>query len=135
MDILAILKNVFTPGYIFDFSAMTLTQGDRVYMIAGLLMVLLGAGFKLMSNFSKDPVTKRLWHRFASPLVVGGILEVLWYALREQNIKLFGSHFAAWAIIIVILVVLYFPARYWLSRYKEDRQKWEKQQVKLKYIK
>jgi len=135
MDIRATLRHVLTSGYIFDFTNMLPSSGDRLYMIAGLLMVLLGAVFKLISNFSRNSVTRLLWHRLASPLVVGGILEVLWYTARDQNIKMFGSHFIAWLIGIVVIVWIYFPIRYCFGYYRQEREHWQKQQVKLKYIK
>lgn len=134
MDIKAILTKVFSTEYIFDFTVMVPDKTDRMYMIAGLLMVLLGTAFKLISNFSKNPVTAHLWHRLATPLIVGGVLEVLWLASREQNIKLFGSHFVALIIGIVVLVWIYFPIMHYFKEYKQRKDKWEKQQVKLKYM-
>jgi hypothetical protein len=104
-------------------------------MVVGLLMVLLGSAFKLISNYSTNSVKRMFYHRLASPLVVGGILEVLWYSARYENIKLFGSHFSAWIAGIAILVWISFPIRYFFTRYKSEWQSWEKQQIKLKYLK
>ncbi len=134
MDIKAILTKVFSPEYIFDFTVMVPDKTDRMYMVVGLMMVLLGSAFKLISNFSKNPVTANLWHRLATPLIVGGVLGVLWLAAREQNIKLFGSHFLAWVIGIVVLIWIYFPVMHYFKGYKEQKSKWEKEQIRLKYM-
>ncbi len=135
MNIKEILQKVFSPEYIFDISVMVPHPTDRYYMFLGFVMVLVGVVFKVVSNFSKNPISQNLWHRLASPFVVGGILEVVWFVAREQNIKLFGSHIVAWIIGVVILIWLYFPLKYWWSKYKDEKQAWEKQQIKLKYMK
>lgn len=135
MNLSKTFQHVFTVNYIFDFSGMTIIQSDRLYMIVGFLMVFLAAVFQTIAIYSKNPIKKMFWHRLSSPLGVGGILEVLWYVARYENIKLFGSHFVAWLIGIIVLVWIYFPIRYFFSRYKHDKQNWEKQQIKLKYLK
>lgn len=127
-------QHVFNVSYIFDFSNMILTVGDRMYMIVGFLMVVLGSVFQVIGLYSKNPVSRLMWYRLASPLGVGGILEVFWYVARYENINLFGSHFVAWGIGIVVLVWIFFPIRYLLGRYNKERVNWEKQQIKLKYI-
>jgi hypothetical protein len=135
MNIISKFKHVFTPSYIFDFTSMIPVQSDRLYLIVGLAMTVVGAVFKIISAFSTNPVSRRLWQRLASPFITIGILEALWFLARQQNIKLFGSHFVAWLMGIVFLVWLYFPIRYLIGSYRYEKQQWEKQQIKLKYIK
>jgi type VI protein secretion system component VasK len=68
-------------------------------------------------------------------LGTGGILEVIWYGLRFENVKLFGSHFAAWLIGLITVIWFVTALVYALKQYRAEKDKWEKQQVKLKYLK
>ncbi len=129
------ITHVFSLSYIFDFSFMPFSSGDRLYMIAGLVSVIFAAIFEIFSLWSKNPVTKNMWHKLAAPLGTGGILEVIWYGLRFENVKLFGSHFAAWLIGLITLIWFVTALVYALRQYRAEKDKWEKQQVKLKYLK
>ena len=129
------LKHVFSVSYIFDFNIMVLSMGDRLYMIAGFIAALVAAILEIFSIYSKNPVTKNMWHKLSAPIGTAGILEVIWYSFRYENVRLFGSHFAAWLIGLIILIWLITAIKYVIKDYRREKQNWQKQQIKLKYIK
>jgi hypothetical protein len=112
-----------------------LNSYDKVvgYVFAGLvvLAVLIWIFRRLLI---KHPVVKKLINREANAIFWTGLLGVIWFGFRYEAVPIFSKRLWAGLIIIMGLIWLGFIKWYWLKRFKREKQEYDYNQVKNKYI-
>jgi hypothetical protein len=128
------LKSFVTPQYLFQFNAAYVSPGEKLFFLAGCVLILLGAALKISAVLAPDPVDakyrQKLYHLFLSV----GLGEIFWYLCRYENVMFFGTRFVALFIILIGLVWFAAVLVSLFKNYKKEKTVWEKEQVRLKYL-
>ncbi len=127
-------QKLLTKDYLFKVNTVILLRSDKLFFVIGGVLVVLAIIFKIASLYAPNPVDKVLRNKFYRLFLTTGILEVIWFGFRFENVPFFGTHFvallilligAAWFVKLVVSTIMH---------YKGDKVSWEKDQVKLKYL-
>lgn len=127
-------KGLFTFQYLFQINRVMIVRGDKIFAAIGAILIVLAVLFKLAAVFAPTPVDKKYRQKFFNLFLSIGLYEAIWFGARAQTITFFGSHFVAlvglligsvWLVIIIIKMI---------KNYSREKQGFEKEQVKLKYL-
>jgi Ca2+/Na+ antiporter len=102
------LKAFLSPQYLFTINSVLLAKSDKVFFVLGGCLFVLGLGLRLFAWRAKNPINKKLFRRSAKLFATIGILEVLWFGMRYENVRFFGTHFVALLCLLIGLVWLGF---------------------------
>jgi len=128
------LKQIFTKEYLLYADGAKLHPTDHGLLVLGVALVVLGIIFRFVSWRSLNPFKKRVWTRLGSLALTIGLLEMLWFGLRYQNAGYLASHLVAFLILLAGLLWLIPIIKYVAKQYRADNEKWQKEQVKQKYL-
>lgn len=134
MKFVIFFKQFLTVKYLFQINSVMVESGDKYIFVTGIVLVILGAVFKLASLYAPDPINKKYRQKFFSLFMFAGISEIVWYGARVEDIRFFGTHFVAWLLILISLVWLLLLLVKMIKNYRKEISVWEKEQVKLKYL-
>ena len=127
-------KKLLSYQYLFEVNPVLLTRSDKFFAAIGVVCVILAIVFKISAIYSPSPIDKNMRERFFNLFLTIGILEVIWFGARYQNIRFFGSHFIALLILVIGLVWLVNLILKIVKNYSIEKSAWEKDQVKNKYL-
>lgn len=128
------LKHFFSYDFQFYINRIRLEPADQIFGLIAAGLVVIAIFFYVLSRFRKDRVSKRVARRFANIFATIGIVEVLWYGARYQNVNFFGTHFV-FLLILLVGVIWTLPTLWYLLRkYGAEKAAWEKEQVKQRYL-
>lgn len=120
--------------YLFNINRVLLTRSDKLIFVIGAVLVVVAIVFKIAALYAPTPVDKLLRNKFYKLFLTIGLLEVVWFGFRYEEVTFFGSHFVAFVILLIgaiWFVQLIFSI---FKNYKADKTVWEKEQIKLKYL-
>ena len=126
------IKNFFS--YHYQFYVGTMGRSDKLLFSMALMFILLAIVFKFAEVFSPNVIDRKFRAKFFNLFLTIGILELLWFGARYQNVQMFGSHAVVFAILLIWFVWLVFIVKDLIQHYSAERQAWEKEQIKLKYL-
>jgi len=124
----------FSYNYLMQVDRVTLHLSDWIFLDIGLALVGLGIIAKLAAIYIKHPVTKRLVNRKFKVLTIVGLIEVMWFGFRYENAQVIGTHILAIAILVIGLLCFIPILKYYFRSYRAERDAWNKEQLKLKYL-
>lgn len=127
-------QKLISTQYLFAINRVAISRSDWIFLILGGALVLVGILFAIWAKVNKVSVTKILLARYAKCFFVIGLLEVVWFGARYEYINFLGSHFMALLIGLVGLVWVGFIVWSNLTSFRKNKQQWEKEQQKLKYL-
>jgi hypothetical protein len=129
-----LIKQFFTTQYLFDVNTAFISPKEKLFFIAGLVLVLLAIVLKISTVLAANPVEKKYRQKFYSLFLSVGLGELFWYLCRYENVSVFDTKFFAWLVILIaviwLVVILVSIARH----YKDEKVFWEKEQVRMKYL-
>ncbi len=128
------LKEFFSPNYLFKITSSVVTPGEKLFLAAGAVLVLLAVVFKIAAVLSPNPVDKNLRVRFYHLFLTVGVCELVWFLCRFQNARFFGTPFVAWTIVLVGLIWLGFIVTSMVRSYGVQKVNWDKEQLKARYL-
>jgi len=128
------LKPFFTSQYLFQINPAFIAPSEKLFALAGAVMVLLAIVFKISSVLAPTPVDKKFRNKFFPLFLTIGLSELFWYFCRWQNVRFFGSHFMAWLIVLIGLVWLTFVVISIIKNYGKEKQVLEKEALRQKYL-
>ena len=128
------LKNLLTEQYLFEINAFSLDRSDKIFFIMGAAFVVVAAVLKLAAVMSPSSIDFKYRQKFFRFFLTIGLAEVIWYGARIQHVRFFGSHFVAWLILLVGLVWFVGIAIVLFKNYSKEKNAWDKEQLKLKYL-
>ena len=120
--------------YLFNTGSSTLQKGDQAILFFALACLALAIVFKLSAVKAPSPIDQAFRGKLFSIFLTLGIAEIIWVGLRYQNVRFFGTNFVAWIIILIYLVWFLVALIKTFSKYSIEKQAWEKEQVKAKYL-
>lgn len=128
------LKAYFSPDYLFQINSAYVSPKEKLFLFAGAVLVLLAVVLKIAAALAENPVDKRLRQKLFNLFLTFGLFELFWYLCRFEAVRFFGTHFMQW-LIIVIAVVWFIAIIVWAIRnYGKQKEVWNKEQLKLKYL-
>lgn len=127
-------KEFITTQYWFGLERGIVRLTDSVILYAGAALMLIGVILLIVKLINKNKLLKPQIGRFSSVFMTVGLLEMLWYVLRWQYVNALGSRAAALLILLIGLLFLWKPVRYFLFDYKKDIAVQSKEDLKEKYL-
>lgn len=132
--ILSFIKHIFSYDFLFYVNPVHLSRIDTIFGLIAGVGIVASIVCRLMMRFAQNPIAKSLWRRFFRLYATVGIAGAIWYGLRYQNIDIFGSHFTFIVLLVIAAIWKFYIVKYWFTKYAAEKQAWEKEQLKLKYI-
>ncbi len=125
----------FSLRYLFQVDRVVLHLSDWIFLGIGVGLVAAAIITKLFALFINHPVRKHLLDRFFKAFLFTGLVEALWFGFRYENANVIGTHFVALLVLLIGLLCLIPIIKYYFTKYSPEREQWDKEQLKLKYIK
>lgn len=127
-------KEFLTQDFWFNIDRATLHLSDKLFLFAGIALVVLGIGFLFYARFAHNNFLARVALRISKLFLIVGLVEGFWYLLRIQFVQALGTHFVAALILLWAVVGLYWPLKYLLKNYKTDLEKAQLQARREEYL-
>jgi hypothetical protein len=127
-------KQIVSPDFFFKIDRVRLHRSDWAVLIVGALLLIAGIMASVYKRSRQVPYAKILIARLVRLYITIGILFVLWFAFRYEVVRWFGTRFAAVLILVYGLVWLGFIAADYFKNYRPNKELWEKEQLKNKYL-
>ncbi len=128
------LKPYFTSDYLFQANTSYISVQEKLFFFLGAILILAGVILKISAVMAPLPVDAKYRQKFYLLFLSIGLSELFWYLCRYENVQFFSSHFVAWLIILIGLIWLAALLVSLLKNYSKEKQNWEKEQLKLKYL-
>jgi hypothetical protein len=128
------LKQFVSPQYLFQFNTAYVSPQEKLFFLAGVILILLSVALKISSVLAPNPVDKKFRNKFYHLFLTIGLGEIFWYLCRYENAMFFGSLFVALLIILIGIVWFIGILVSIFKHYSEEKTAWEKEQVRLKYL-
>ena len=123
-----------SKSFWFGIDRANLHRGDYFILYAGTALIGLAILLALYKMMAKNEFKKKVVGRIATIFFTIGFLEVIWFGLRYENITALGTKFASALILLAGLWWLYFPLKYFITRYSTDMEEAERKVQREKYI-
>ena len=124
----------FTTNFLFQINRIQIQPADKFFLLVGVVALVLAVILKLAAKFAHSPIDAKYRNKLFNVFLFLSLAELVWYGARVQNVRLFGTHFAAMLIITIAFVWLVISLWKMLMNYRQEKTIWEKEQVKLKYL-
>ncbi len=128
------IKQLFTYQNLFQINTAFISPREKLFFLSGVILILLSIVLKISSILAPNPVDGKYRQKFYHLFLSIGLVEILWYLCRYENAMFFGTHFVALLIVLIGLVWLVAILTGMLKNYKKEKDVWEKEQVRLKYL-
>lgn len=128
------LKTFFSPQYLFHFNSAHIDPSEKLFFLAGVVLVLLAIVLKISAVLAPSPIDSKYRHKFYTLFLSIGISEIIWYLFRYENVSFFSTPFVSWLIVLVGIIWLVSLVVSIIRNYKREDQTWQKEQVKLRYL-
>ena len=127
-------KRLFDYYFWFAQPPTILDQADKYlgYVFAGLL--LLAVAFILLKKFSDNPINRVLFQKFWHLTLSTAITGLLWLGIRYENTQIFGRRYWAGLTLLAGIVWLLFILKYLIFDYRRQKNEYDKEQIKNKYL-
>ena len=123
-----------TPDFLFQINRVQIEYIDEAFLYIGIAMVVLAFVFKLGARLAPSSVDSEYRGKFFSLFVSIGFSVIVWFAARAQLVRFFGTHFVVLLILFVGLVWFAWIVVKMARNYRKEKQAWDKEQMKKKYL-
>ncbi len=113
-------KKIFTPAYLLAVDSAMLHRSDWILLMIGIALTVVGIVTMLTGYYAPNHISRKLWRRLATLSLTIGLLELLWFGFRYENVTVLGTHALAFLILIVGAVWLYSIIKYRLTTYRTE---------------
>lgn len=122
--------------YLLGPNPLELSRSDRIFFWIAAVFVVLAVLAKIgVLRQPKDSPRRLLFSRFFHKFATIGILVLVWFTLRFENIPWLSTHIVVVFLVLVWLTWLMFIARYFFSRFRKAQKLWEDEALKRRYLK
>ncbi len=128
------IKHFFTSDYLFTVNTAFISPTEKLFLIAGVVLVLLAVVVKIASKLAENPVDKKYRSKFYKLFLTIGLFELFWYLCRDQNIRFFNTKFVIWIIILAGLIWFIKLIVHTFKNYNAEKTVIEKEQIRQKYL-
>lgn len=124
-----------TGDFWFGIDRVTLHVSDKIFLLAGLVLIIIGIIFLAFARFTTNQFLAKVAVRFTKIFITISLLEGLWFFFRTQYAQMLGTKFMAVLILLIGLVWLYWPIKYLIVHYKVDMAEAARAASREKYLK
>lgn len=128
------IKSFLTPQYLFQINPAFISPQEKLFFLAGAILILLSIVLKISAVLAPNPVDGKYRRKFHHLFLSVGLGEVFWYLCRYENVMFFGTRFAAFLIVLIGFIWFVAIIAGMLKNYRKEKVGWEKEQVRLKYL-
>jgi hypothetical protein len=128
------IKQYFSPNFLFTYNTANVSPQEKLIFIFAIVAVLLAVVLKISAILAPNPVDSKYRSKFYKLFLTAGLSGLAWYFCRYENVKFFGTHFVSGLIILAAIIWFVGLLTGIIRRYKTDKQTWDKEQVRLKYL-
>jgi hypothetical protein len=128
------LKQYFTSQYLFQFNTAYISPQEKLFFLAGVILILLSIVLKIASVLAPNPVDAKYRQKFYRLFLSIGLAGIFWYLCCYENAMFFGTRFTAFLIVLIGIIWLVAILISILKNYKTEKVVWEKEQVRLRYL-
>lgn len=128
------IQDFFTRQYLFDINNAFVSPAQKLMLFGGAVLVLVAVALKIAAMVAPTPIDSKYRQKFYNLFLTIGLLSLLWYLCRFENVMFFGSRFVAFAILLLGAVWLVMILVSMIRKYGSEKQSFEKEQIKLKYL-
>jgi hypothetical protein len=128
------LKSFVSPQYLFQINSAYVSPQEKLFFLAGVILILLSIVLKIASVLAPNPVDGKYRQKFYRLFLSIGLAEIFWYLCRYENVMFFGTRFVAFLIILIGFIWFVAVLAGMFKNYKKEKIVWEKEQVRLKYL-
>ena len=130
------LTKLWDQTYLFSALLPSLSRSDIIFFWLSVVFI----AFGLIAQFFalRSPIgspRKVLCSRLFNMFFWIGLLVLLWFGGRFENIPLISRHIVVLGFLMIGLVWFGFIFRFYFLRYRSAQKRWDQEQIKLKYIK
>lgn len=111
-----------------------ISMADKMILWFGVGMLAVGIIILVYRVVSKNQLLKPSLNQVSTVFITVGLLEMFWFLLRGQFVTALGSRLAAVIVLLIGLGFLYSPLKYFWKHYHQDKETFDKQQLKNKYL-
>jgi len=126
-------RNLITWDYWFSQPFIAFGWVKWFWIVAFLVMILLGLVARIYRTYKKDGLTREVWRRWANLFVIMGMVGIVWMFFRQEHITFLAWRFwlllwlagtAWWGIDNLIYTIKRIPAIHEEKRKREEREKY-----------
>lgn len=128
------LKHYLTSEFLFQINTAYISPQEKLVLALGGALVLLAIVFKISARLAPTPADGKYRNKFYNLFLTIGASFVVWFGMRYENARFFGSHFVV--LLLAVIGVIWFVAILVgaFRKYRTEKQTWEKEQLKLRYL-
>ncbi|GAC1412976.1 MAG: hypothetical protein NVSMB66_3710 [Candidatus Doudnabacteria bacterium] len=128
-------RHLFTQDFLIapSFNGIT-SVSDKGILSLTLLLLAFGIFLSAITKKLKNPVQKNLWKRWQKLAYTISLLALVWVFFRYEGIPQISAH---WLVILIYLIGLVWAVRiirYVLKTYQPQKEAYDKEQLKKKYM-
>lgn len=127
-------RNLISKQFLLDLSYSGLARSDKEFFLIGALALVFAVLLKIAAVMGPTPVDKKYRNRLFNLMLFVGIWEVVWFGLRYEEVMFFGIHLVAMLGLLIAVIWLVILVISLTKSYSTEKQTWEKEQVRLKYL-
>ena len=127
-------KTLFTSEFLFEINRIQIEPADKFFLLVGVVALVIAVILKLAAKFSPSPIDSKYRNKLFNVFLFVAVAEIVWYGARAQLVRFFGTHFVAMLVILIALAWLIMVFWKMFRNYRGEKQSWEKEQVRLKYL-
>lgn len=121
--------------YLFGPNPVDLQRSDHVFFWIMIALIAMSAIAKLFAwRQDKGSPAHFLYSRFFHLFLTVGILMLIWFGARRENIPWIGTHFVVLMILLIWLVWLVFIGKYYLQKFRIQQDNWKSEERRHKYL-
>ena len=130
------LTKFWDQAYLFAALPPSLSRSDIIFFWMSVVFIALGlvAQFFALRSPIGSP-RKVLCSRLFNMFFWIGLLVLLWFGARFENIPLISRHIVVLGFLIIGLAWFGLIFRFYFRSYRSVQKRWVQEQIKLKYIK
>jgi Ca2+/Na+ antiporter len=128
------IQDFFTRQYLFDINSAFISPAQKLMLFGGAVLVLVAVALKIAARVAPTQVDSKYRSKFYNLFLTTGLLSLFWYLCRFENVMFFGSRFVAFSILLIGIIWLVAILVSMIKKYGMEKQTYEKEQVKLKYL-
>jgi hypothetical protein len=127
-------KKIFSEEFFFHIDRIRLHRSDWLVVIIGSLFIIGGVITTVIRRSKQNPFTRQFLLQLTKVFLTIGLLELVWFGLRYEAVRWFGTHFTAVLIFAGGMVWIGVILKKYFQTHKSQTESWQKQQLKMKYL-
>ncbi len=129
------VTKLWDKTYLFSPSFTSFTRSEHIFFWTAVVFLVLGVAAKIVVWYTEAGRPKKvLFGRFFHLFLTSGLLLMLWYGARVEQVPWISAHISALLVFVVFFVWLVFIVSFFWRKYRKLEESWSEQKIKQKYL-